>query len=281
MLRQSARLKLAATGIVLATITAIALLPQATAAAATAPAVKLSQPTFTAYQSYYEDGGDVGFNDWTADFTFHWTVTAPAGVCAQTITYTNYDAIGGPVDPVLGQASITVTVANSARSWATHSNHRDYGRGGFGVVIRITECNGTKATSNPVHAVISPGEDTDSAMTYSAAWSTSSCTCFSGGTTHWTTTKNASVSFQTAKPVGDSGVELALITAEGPNRGSAAVYIDGVKKATINTYTQTAINRVIAYQILLPGTATHTVKIVNLATIGHSRIDIDATINGG
>jgi hypothetical protein len=259
---------------------AATLLPITRVAAASAPpTIELAQPTFTAYQSYFEV--DTGFNDWSADFTFHWTVAAPAGVCAQTVTYANYDAIGGPVDPVLGQASVTVTVPTSARSYMTHSNARDYDRGGYGVIVRITDCNGRKATSNPVHAVVLPGEDTDSALTYSAGWSTSHCTCFSGGTTHWTTTKGASVSFHTAKPVGDSGVELALIMPKASNRGSAAVYVDGVKKATVNTYSKTAVNRGIVYQILLPGTATHAVKIVNLATRGHPRIDLDATINGG
>jgi hypothetical protein len=262
-----------------ASVAALGLGPTGTAAAGTAPAVTLFQPTFTAYQSHFE--ADTGFNDWTANFTFHWTVSAPGGGCSQTVTYANYDTLGGPLDPILGWASDTFTVANTARSYAAHSNARDYYRGGYGVVVRITDCHGAKVASNAVHAVVLAGEDTDSALTYSGGWSVSHCTCFSGGTTHWTAVKNASVSFRTAKPVGVSGVRLALIMAKAPNRGSGAVYVDGVKKATINTYSKTKINRAIVYQILLPGTATHTVKIVNLAATGHPRIDLDATINGG
>jgi hypothetical protein len=250
-----------------------------TAAAGTGPAVKLTQPTFTSYQSNF---ADPSFNEWKAKFTFHWTVTAPAGVCSQTVTYANYNTIGGPADPLLGWDSISQTVPKTARSFADAIDAYDFGRaGGYSVVVRIKDCNGHKATSNVVHAVISAGEDTDSAITYSAHWSISHCTCFSGGTTHWTSAKNASVTFRTAKPLDASGIDLALIMAKAPDRGSAAVYVDGVKKATINTYSKTKINRVIAYQILLPGTATHTVKIVNLATSGHPRIDLDATINGG
>jgi len=54
-----------------------------------------------------------------------------------------------------------------------------------------------------------------------------------------------------------------------------------VQKVTVDTYSKTPINRTIVYQVALPGTATHTGKIVNLATAGHPRIDLDATINGG
>lgn len=54
-----------------------------------------------------------------------------------------------------------------------------------------------------------------------------------------------------------------------------------VKKVTVDTYSKTAINRTIVYQVALPGTATRTAKIVNLATAGHPRIDLDAPINGG
>lgn len=200
---------------------------------------------------------------------------------SQTVTYANYDTLGGAMDPILGQQSSTVIIAKTAHSYAATSNHRDYARGGYGVVVRIKDCNGRTATSNPVHAVITPGEDTDSALTYSGAWSISHCSCFSGGMTHWTTAQNASVSFRTVQPVGVSGVDLALILATATNRGSAAVYVDGVKRATVDTHSATAVNRKIVYQMLLPGTATHMVKIVNLATNGHPRIDLDATINGG
>jgi hypothetical protein len=272
------KLGIAAAAIVLALVASLGLFP--TAAAATAPpAIKLSQPTFTSFQSNF---ADPNFNDWKAKFTFHWTVAAPAGVCSQTVSYANYNTIGGTIDPALGEQSISQTVPKTARSFADEIDHYDFGRAdGYSIVVRIKDCNGHQATSNVVHAVISAGEDTDSAITYSAGWSVSHCTCFSGGTTHWTSTKNASLSFRTTKPLDPSGVDLALIMAKAPNRGSAAVYIDGVKKATINTYSKTKINRAIVYQIVLPGSATHNVKIVDLATTGHPRIDLDATINGG
>jgi FlaG/FlaF family flagellin (archaellin) len=278
-LRRTRPWRVALLAVMAASVASLGLAPMTAAAAAVpqAPSVVLAQPTFTGYESDFDE---TGFNYWTADFTFQWTVSAPAGVCAQTLTFADYDTLGGDVDPVLGDSE-TVTLPNTARSYAAHSDAYDFMRSGYSAVIRITDCNGKNVTSNPVHAVVLPGEDTDAAMGYSKGWSVSHCTCFSGGTTHFTTTKNATVTFRTATPIDASGVRLALIMAKAPNRGSAAVYVDGVLKATISTYSKTNVNRAIVYQLLLPGSATHVVKVVNLATAGHPRIDVDATLNGG
>ncbi len=254
---------------VLMFVAACGLVPLSTAGAASAPSVKLSQPTFTVYQP--EGDGPV-------DFTFHWTVTAPAGVCSQTFTDGDYDTL---------PSTETVALAKTARSYAVQQLGTDYPRGGYTAYVRITECNGKILTSNTVHVVQWASDDTSAGLSYSSGWGNSSCTCFEGGSTEWTSTKNASVTFQTVRPVDvtgyndTTGVDLALIMPKAANRGSAAIYIDGVKKATINTYSKTSINRTIAYQTLLTGTASHTVKIVNLATSGHPRIDIDVVLNGG
>lgn len=65
---------------------------------------------------------------------------------------------------------------------------------------------------------------------------------------------------------------------KAPNRGSADVYVDGVKKATVNTYSSTTAHRVIVWQTVLAAGA-HVVKVVNRATAGHPRIDLDAVLN--
>jgi hypothetical protein len=250
------------------------------AAAAPKPSVKLVQPTFA---SIAPDGDATSYpSTWAADATVHWTVAAPAGVCAQSITFQDYDTLGGDDDAILGFATETDTLDPAARSFHAPQYWLDFLRLGYSAVVRITDCHGVTVASNPIHVVLKPGDDLDPAMTYSAGWSVANCTCFPGGTAHRTSTKNASVSFRTATPVDASGVPLVLIMPKGPGRGSAALYIDGVKRATINTYHPgTNVNGTIVYQTVLPGTATHLVKIVNLATPGHPRIDLDATINGG
>jgi hypothetical protein len=103
--------------------------------------------------------------------------------------------------------------------------------------------------------------------TYKGTWATSRCTCFSGGTTRKTTQAGASVSFQ------GSGHHVGLVMAKGPDRGKANVYVNGVLKATVNTYSTTKVNRAVVWN----GSAG-TIKIVNLATAGHPRIDLDAAL---
>ncbi|HEX4431259.1 MAG TPA: hypothetical protein VHZ96_18465 [Frankiaceae bacterium] len=67
---------------------------------------------------------------------------------------------------------------------------------------------------------------------------------------------------------------------EGPGRGSAAIYVDNKYYKTISTYhSGSNVNGVINYQFLLSGKNIHVVKVVNLATAGHPRIDVDAVIN--
>ncbi len=245
------------------------------------PTVALEQPTFT---SIVPDGEATSYpSTWDASFTLHWAVSAPAGVCSQTMTYQDYDTLGGDTDPILGYATQTDPLPASARSYSGGDGYwLDFLRGGYNVVIRVTDCHGVQVASNPVHVVLQPGDDQDAAMTYSAGWKVANCPCFPGGTSHYTSTKYASVSFRTATPIDASGVQLALIMPKGPGRGSADLYIDGVWKATINTYQAGAnVNGTIVYQTLLAGTASHVIRLVNLATAGHPRIDLDATINGG
>jgi hypothetical protein len=253
---------------------------QTASAAPAKPTITLTQPTF---ESIAPDGDAYSYpQTWDAAFTLHWSVTAPAGACKQTLTYSDYDTLGGDTDPILGYSTETAALPTAARSYNQGDGYwLDFLRGGFNALIRVTDCHSVKAASNPVHVVLQPGDDQDTAMTFSKGWAIGKCTCWLGGTAHYTSTKNASVTFHTPKPVDASGVRLALLMPKGPNRGTAALYIDGVYKAALNTYSATKVNGKITYQLLLTGTATHTVKIVNLATAGHPRIDVDATINGG
>ena len=256
---------------------------QTASAATRGPSVKLTQPTF---QSIVPDGDAYSYPmTWDASFTLPWSVTAPAGVCGQTITDQDYNDLGGDNDPILGYSTATYTLPTRARSYNGGDGYwLDFLRGGYNAVIRVTDCHGVKAASNAMHTVLQPGDNADAAMTYSpgGGWKTAKCTCFLGGSSTYTHTKNATISFRTAKPLDATGIRLALLMPTGPGRGSAALYVDGVKKATINTYhAGININGKITYQLLIPGKAVHTVKIVNLATAGHPRIDLDATINGG
>ncbi len=116
-------------------------------------------------------------------------------------------------------------------------------------------------------------EDNSGRLTFRGPWSQSNCTCWSGGTSEKTTAGGASVLYRFS----DSGnyYTVALVMAKGPDRGQATIYVDGVSQGRVDTYSETRINRTVVWrQVVTPG--THHVRVVNLATPGHARIDIDA-----
>lgn len=117
-------------------------------------------------------------------------------------------------------------------------------------------------------------------VTYTGTWAVSKATTFSAGTTRKTTQKGAAVRLRITVPTTTASPNtsaLGLVMAKGPDRGSAQVWLDGLKVATVNTNSATKVNRVVVWRAnLAPG--AHTLRVVNLATTGHARIDVDAFV---
>lgn len=63
-------------------------------------------------------------------------------------------------------------------------------------------------------------------------------------------------------------------------RGSASIVVDGKAVATVNTRSATTVNRVVVWQKWMPA-GRHSIKVVNLVTPGHPRVDIDAFLRNG
>lgn len=105
-------------------------------------------------------------------------------------------------------------------------------------------------------------------MSYNGTWRTSSCGCFSEGAVKYATQVGASASFTA------NATNFGLVTDRASNRGTADVYVDGVKKATINEQNSTTKNRVVDFSYYTPYTGYHTVKVV----VRSGRIDIDAFV---
>jgi hypothetical protein len=68
----------------------------------------------------------------------------------------------------------------------------------------------------------------------------------------------------------------AVLAAPAATAGTA----DGKAIAIVNTHSATTVNRVVVWQKWMPA-GTHSIKVVNLATPGHQRIDIDAFLRNG
>src|SRR5947209_5282302 len=144
-------------------------------------------------------------------------------------------------------------------------------RGPNEVVVRSTDCAGNTRTSGIATTPFGLTEDSDPGVAYAGTWATSHFTGFSDGTTHQTSTRGNSATFTA------NGGPVALVMEKAANRGSADVYVDGVRKATINTTASTTAHRQIVWQATLPA-GSHQVRVVCDATAGHPRIDVDALL---
>jgi subtilisin len=111
-----------------------------------------------------------------------------------------------------------------------------------------------------------------SAVKYAGTWSTVITSLAYGGSRRTTIARGATATFTIW------GTSAAVIGAMGPSRGSAEVWLDGVKVATVNGYASTTKNRAILAYIQLGAAGMHTIVVKNLATPGHPRLDIDGLI---
>ena len=110
----------------------------------------------------------------------------------------------------------------------------------------------------------------EGSATYRGAWSLS---CFPGawgGCAEHSSARGASASFRFF------GNTVAWVTDEDATHGSARVYIDGVSKKTVNTQNPGGkLNQQVVYKYTWPADGWHTLKIVNLGTAGHPRVNVD------
>ena len=109
-------------------------------------------------------------------------------------------------------------------------------------------------------------------VSFSAGWRTASSRRYSGGTTAYASAPGARASYRF------SGTSVAWVTAVGPTRGSAQVWVDGVRGATVSTYAATTSLRRLAFATSWPNQGTHTIRIVVVGTPGHPRVDVDAFV---
>jgi hypothetical protein len=117
----------------------------------------------------------------------------------------------------------------------------------------------------------------DMSVHYTGAWQTSSCACFAAGTTHKTSVKHASAIVDVNVPASQGVRKVGLVMETAPGRGKARVLVDGVAKAAVDTGASTAKHQTVVWQGSL-STGDHVIRVVNLATPGRPRIDLDAVV---
>jgi hypothetical protein len=109
--------------------------------------------------------------------------------------------------------------------------------------------------------------------TVTGSWHTSSSAHYSASSVRYATAARASATFTAT-----SARSIAIVTTKAVSRGSFKVYVDGVYKRTISTYSKVTKFRQLIYQFNWSGPGTHKIKIVVSGTAGHPRVDLDAFV---
>lgn len=177
-----------------------------------------------------------------------WTQTAAGGICSED-EYVYDDTTGNYVvedSSVETSAVFTATIGDSYEAY-----------------IYAYACNGGNE-GNGYNSFSAPSLYQEGSASYSAGWTTANCTCFSGGHVLYSSRKNASATFQY------TGYGVAWVTEKNTNRGTATVYLDGVKVASVNLH-NAAISSEIGASRFNNSYGTHTLKIV----VASGRVDVD------
>ena len=112
----------------------------------------------------------------------------------------------------------------------------------------------------------------EESASYAGAWASDSVAGSWGGAVEYSADLNASASFAF------HGRSVGWIGTIGPQYGSADVFVDGAYVTTVDCSAGSVMTRQASFSIGGLEDRNHTLKIVNLATAGHPRIDIDGFV---
>jgi len=115
-------------------------------------------------------------------------------------------------------------------------------------------------------------QDGSSTLRKAGHWRVSRSASWSGHTTRFATAAGASISRTF------TGRAVAIVAPRGPHRGSAAVWIDGVRVRTIQLHAAGLHARRIVFTRTWRTAATHTIRVVVAGTPHHPRVDVDAIV---
>jgi len=222
-----------------------------------APTVDHAAPTAHAPVSVPYAGSTLGTS--TAPIRTSWSASDPCGIAAYTL------------ERRLNGASWAVQVLSSSTSTALVQSLT------FGASYRYVQ-KATDGAGNTSGWSYGPtfepllSQDSSSAVSYSAGWVRVANSLASGGSLAYSTAAGAAATFHF------TGRAVSWVAALGSSRGQAKVYVDGVYRQTVNLYSATFVARRVVFAATWSVNGSHTIRIVNLGTAGHSRVDVDAFV---
>ena len=186
--------------------------------------------------------------------------TEPSGVIARYEVERSVDGGAWTRVAIVGGATRSYqTGGSTSHSYAFRVRATD-GRGLIGA--RVT-------TSSLAPRVLS---QSSSAVRYAGKWTTNSTASAIGGSTRRTKVKGASATLTF------SGRQVAWVGPRGHGRGKVKVYIDGAYVTTVNQWASAFSSRRVLFSRTFASGGMHTLRLVNKATDGHPRMEIDAFI---
>lgn len=210
------------------------------------------------------DGSLVFFNG-GAQKQFKWTATDASEICRYSVDEDH--GVQGWTEGAVDYLS-NATRGRYVYSVDEYENSDDL----FNVRINAYDCAGNKSSVERPAGSVSVAQDYGS--TVPDGWARTSCTCAIGDS--MLRTSKARASLRTVVNAGGRAQRFALVMAKGPARGKAAIYFDGSYVKTIDTYAGVNTNRVVMWNKKITDSRDHTIKVVNRATPGRPRIDVDA-----
>ncbi|HEY3336335.1 MAG TPA: hypothetical protein VGK16_13970, partial [Candidatus Limnocylindrales bacterium] len=136
----------------------------------------------------------------------------------------------------------------------------------------IARDRGGNTTASTITTTPTRYSESSSRASYSGTWTLVSNASYSGGKARTASRAGRSVTYTL------SGRSAAWVSAMGPTRGSAKVYLDGSFVANVSLYATTTAYRRVVWTRSWAAAGSHTVRIVVSGTSGHPRVDMDAVI---
>lgn len=232
--------------------------------------------------------GDLPGNVWVSVAEkFRWRA-----VDSSPVTYTLVQNTGrdGP-----SEVFVDSTQTSYGSPFAGYNGSQDCGGGNPSIYewnLTATDASGNETTNNIYGGRFRLTQDNNLAdndfyapravIHYRGSWSEATCQCWSQGTVHKTSEAKAAarITFDPSSIIGIAPLypmHVGLVMHTGPGRGKFAVFVDGVRKATVDTGADSNRPRVVVWQTSVKQEGS-VIRVVNLATAGRPRIDLDAVV---
>lgn len=115
-------------------------------------------------------------------------------------------------------------------------------------------------------------QQSSTSIHYYSTWTSVTSTSYLGGSDRYSTKAGARATYTF------TGRAIGIVSTRGPGRGKAEVWVDGVKRSTIDLYAAGTHYRQLVWEAHWVNSGTHTVQLRVLGTPGRPRVDLDAFV---